>query len=631
MSHEVAERVGRHVRASQRRREAVPQRVGMNARVAERDLHEPKARTHAADAREQRPSWPREIHYRPQLLRERGGDRQLARAGLAAHVEPTVREVHVFAHEPAKLGAPHAREERHLDQQREPLAPELAQPRRVLADLVWMQDVAPLPLDLRSLDLAHGVVREMPALDREREHAPEHGQVFHDRRRLHAGRDPLTDPCLDVARAHAVQERVTGPTLDDHGVRPSVALDRGLAPRTRAQVRHDGGVALLQRERRAVDLLALVGAQVGRGELRRRVDGAVVAPFVSLNDRAESRPVRVDVRRQTTFSAGLWHGFGQAKLPARPDRISTAVRYCVWAPGPLSVVSAEPGASFVSGTYARGSLAADGAKTWRAGLVMPKCCHAVLPGQGGKGERATGAAVCSEGGVLSSKKAPAFQFYARDWLSSTRVRALSREARGDYINLLAFAWTNGGIPADAVSRARMLGLTKRQEAACWRELSQFFHPHPKDKALLVNDRLETERGEFDKYCARQRERGLRGNEAKRERQRERDGERTGERTGERLGDAKDVQRTGDAKALRTPEERSASSTASASSSASSERSFSGVGTPTRTREPRLADGSRPCTNEEWAEAMRLLDVHAVEAGSGAALDDIGPVYGEGAT
>ncbi len=37
-------------------------------------------------------------------------------------------------------------------------------------------------------------------------------------------------------------------------------------------------------------------------------------------------------------------------------------------------------------------------------------------------------------------KPPAFQFYAKDWLSSKTVRAMSFEDRGVYIDLLAMAW-----------------------------------------------------------------------------------------------------------------------------------------------------------------------------------------------
>jgi uncharacterized protein YdaU (DUF1376 family) len=46
--------------------------------------------------------------------------------------------------------------------------------------------------------------------------------------------------------------------------------------------------------------------------------------------------------------------------------------------------------------------------------------------------------------MAKTGKAPAFQFYVKDWLSDLHVRAMSPEERGIYIDLLAVLWNEGG-------------------------------------------------------------------------------------------------------------------------------------------------------------------------------------------
>jgi uncharacterized protein YdaU (DUF1376 family) len=49
---------------------------------------------------------------------------------------------------------------------------------------------------------------------------------------------------------------------------------------------------------------------------------------------------------------------------------------------------------------------------------------------------------------MSNSGFPWFPFYVRDWLTDTRVMAMSCCARGAYIQLLALQWENGGLPND---------------------------------------------------------------------------------------------------------------------------------------------------------------------------------------
>ena len=55
------------------------------------------------------------------------------------------------------------------------------------------------------------------------------------------------------------------------------------------------------------------------------------------------------------------------------------------------------------------------------------------------------------------ERAPAFQLYASDWLSSLTTRTMTLEERGAYVDLLCHAWLSGGIPADDQDIARLLG------------------------------------------------------------------------------------------------------------------------------------------------------------------------------
>ena len=54
-------------------------------------------------------------------------------------------------------------------------------------------------------------------------------------------------------------------------------------------------------------------------------------------------------------------------------------------------------------------------------------------------------------------KAPAFQFYAGDYLASSRVQLMTLEEEGAYIRLLCHCWIAGSIPKDPAQIARLVG------------------------------------------------------------------------------------------------------------------------------------------------------------------------------
>lgn len=100
-------------------------------------------------------------------------------------------------------------------------------------------------------------------------------------------------------------------------------------------------------------------------------------------------------------------------------------------------------------------------------------------------------------------KAPAFQFYARDFLVATATMSL--EETGAYIRLLSQAWDEGGIPADPERRARLLGITRAEHDRIWEAIAAKWKPAKGGR--LVNPRLETERKKQARHRAQARKAG----------------------------------------------------------------------------------------------------------------------------
>lgn len=82
-------------------------------------------------------------------------------------------------------------------------------------------------------------------------------------------------------------------------------------------------------------------------------------------------------------------------------------------------------------------------------------------------------------------KPPAFQFYARDWLSSTL--GLPWDVAGVYIHLLAWSWDNGPLPNDAQWRQRVIG---PEEKRLWNAVKKRWK---KSRNGWINPRLEHQR------------------------------------------------------------------------------------------------------------------------------------------
>ena len=116
-------------------------------------------------------------------------------------------------------------------------------------------------------------------------------------------------------------------------------------------------------------------------------------------------------------------------------------------------------------------------------------------------------------------KAPAFQFYAQDFL--TGVIYLTNEEIGIYIKMLAKQWTDGKIPK------KRLGFLVGYE---WDKLSDELKEKFEDLGdYVLNERLEKEREKRLKFSDKQAENGKKGGRPKKNKKRK-DAENTDEET-----------------------------------------------------------------------------------------------------
>lgn len=123
-------------------------------------------------------------------------------------------------------------------------------------------------------------------------------------------------------------------------------------------------------------------------------------------------------------------------------------------------------------------------------------------------------------GMTQREKAPAFQFYPKDFLTDGKVLCMSNEVVGMYIKLLAIDWLEDGIPAGLFLKltgfewfnenCELRGDSEAIEA----QLADCFIPHPTIPGRVTNPRLLKER---QKQAERREERskaGKNGAEAK---------------------------------------------------------------------------------------------------------------------
>lgn len=104
-------------------------------------------------------------------------------------------------------------------------------------------------------------------------------------------------------------------------------------------------------------------------------------------------------------------------------------------------------------------------------------------------------------------KAPAFQWYAAEYLADERVAQLSLETEAVYVRLLSYCWREGSIPA---SPAQCAPLCKYADVKVIKPALALFTKTNAAPGRLVHKRLEEERAKQESFRAKQSEKGAKG-------------------------------------------------------------------------------------------------------------------------
>mgnify|MGYP003136003228 FL=1 len=108
-------------------------------------------------------------------------------------------------------------------------------------------------------------------------------------------------------------------------------------------------------------------------------------------------------------------------------------------------------------------------------------------------------------------KAPAFQFYAGDFLSDLKVASMNMEERGIYITLLAYSWLENGLPDNPEKLARLCGNPDGWESS-WLTVGECFFLA--DDGKLYNSKMEEIREELISYKNKMSSAGKKGMESR---------------------------------------------------------------------------------------------------------------------
>lgn len=110
-----------------------------------------------------------------------------------------------------------------------------------------------------------------------------------------------------------------------------------------------------------------------------------------------------------------------------------------------------------------------------------------------------------------SAKAPAFQWYAAEYLADERVMLMSLVAEGAYVRLLSLCWREGSIPANP---ALLIAMCKQADIKVIKEVLPCFTKVGAPPGRLVHKRLESERAKHEAHRIKQAENGRNGGRPK---------------------------------------------------------------------------------------------------------------------
>lgn len=108
---------------------------------------------------------------------------------------------------------------------------------------------------------------------------------------------------------------------------------------------------------------------------------------------------------------------------------------------------------------------------------------------------------------MAQEKAPAFQFYAKEFLMDGNVQGMSLQERGAYITLMCICWQETSLPSDPRKLANMVGTPYKAFMKFWPAVHGCFQ---EQGARLVHPRLEKERQKQADYRQRQSNAGRAG-------------------------------------------------------------------------------------------------------------------------
>ncbi len=111
-----------------------------------------------------------------------------------------------------------------------------------------------------------------------------------------------------------------------------------------------------------------------------------------------------------------------------------------------------------------------------------------------------------------SIKAPAFQFYPKDFLTDERQLALSTAGAGIYIRLMCHCWLGDSLPNDPVILAKMAASDLDPFMTEWGHIAACFTQGKNGR--LVHRRLLHEKSKQDHYRKLQRDKGVRSGAAR---------------------------------------------------------------------------------------------------------------------
>lgn len=90
-----------------------------------------------------------------------------------------------------------------------------------------------------------------------------------------------------------------------------------------------------------------------------------------------------------------------------------------------------------------------------------------------------------------TERAPAFQFYPKDYTNDEHVQLMTLEQEGAYLRLLCHSWLNGSIPADRPAQARICRVPTGKMARLWHGIAPCW-------TEVVGGRLVNRRQERDR-------------------------------------------------------------------------------------------------------------------------------------